>query len=306
MTQEANYFRSLITLHTQTSLHPGVLGGTHIIDRPIHRDIHTNDPKVSSNALKGAIKEQYKGLAKNKMFGIDQYDLATINEKDEHGQYKGRPKPGLIFFTDVRLLFFPVKSKAGGWAWVSCPRILNKFRKEAGFALSESGNKEFYAAFNNSIDDQAIYAGSWLNIENYVVLYRHSFQIDNRLNKEIIEKWQKSFSALGFCNDLAERVVIVSNENFDSLTRLYSEVITRNKIDDQVKSVSGGALFTEEYLPANSLLYALSFSMPNQTQNGIEKMLTQTKQMIQLGGNATIGKGICKLDWHFPVTKKTL
>lgn len=305
-----DYFRALLSLQARSPLHAGILGGDSIIDRPIHREVHTQLPMVSSNALKGALREQ--NIAKNnndndnagKLFGSDDDDN-TNDDKPRGG------KPGLLFFTDARLLLFPVRSRAGGWAWITSPGVLKKFREEARLAgvLPESPDIDaFYKAFDNAInDDQAVYAGQQLAIGGQVMLYRHAFSIDKRLleQKLDIEKWQKAMPLPQGLPALAERLVILSDENFREMTSLYTEVITRNKITDSTGAVSGEALFTEEYLPANSLLYALAASIPGKTQKHVEDMIDTNVHRIQLAGNATLGKGLCRIAWHSPETQKT-
>lgn len=306
MTTTTDYFRALLSLQTRSPLHAGILGGDSIIDRPIHREVHTQLPMVSSNALKGALREQ--DIAKNnnadKLFGSDDDD--TTNDDKPRGG-----KPGLLFFTDVRLLLFPVRSKAGGWAWITSPRVLKKFREEARLAgvLPESPDIDaFYKAFDNAInDDKAVYSGKQLEIDGQVMLYRHAFFIDKRLSEQKLdlEKWQEAMPLLQDLTALAERLVILSDKNFQEMTSLYTEVITRNKITDSTGAVSGEALFTEEYLPADSLLYALAASIPGKTQEHIRGKIDEGISRIQLAGNATLGKGICRIAWHFPETQKT-
>ncbi len=41
---------------------------------------------------------------------------------------------------------------------------------------------------------------------------------------------------------------------------MSTEVITRTKIDNETGTVEDGALFTEEYLPTDSVLYSLVFA----------------------------------------------
>lgn len=303
----ADNFRALLSLQARTPLHAGVLGGNHIIDRRIHREVHTQLPMVSSNALKGALREQDIAKDKNaekQLFGND--DAPDANDDKPRGG-----KPGLLFFTDARLLLFPVRSKAGGWAWITSPRVLKKYREEAGLAgvLPESQDIDaFYKAFDNSInDDQAVYAGQQLAMGGMLMLYRHVFSIDKRLliQQVDVEAWQKAMPLLQGFPALTERLVILSDENFREMTSLYTEVITRNKITDSTGAVSGEALFTEEYLPADSLLYALAASIPGKTQEDICRMINKETSLIQLAGNATLGKGLCQIAWHFPQTQKT-
>ncbi len=296
MSHTPDYFRALIGLRTITPLHAGVLGGDHIIDRPIHRDVHTQVPKISSNALKGALREH--GVAQNadRVFGTS-----------ENGDGRGG-KSGQLNLTDARLLLFPVRSAVGGWAWVTCPSVLRKFREEAALAgcdVSAEAINTFYHALVNSIDDRAVYAGSTLKADKHFILQHHVLPIDERLTKPQVETWVTAMPLLSDLEALTERLVIVSDENFSALTLRYTEVYTRNKINDATGATGGGLLFTEECLPAGSVLYALAFSMPDVKQNDLEQQLKKDIQTIRIGGNATLGKGFCRLYWYFPHHENT-
>jgi CRISPR-associated protein Cmr4 len=68
--------------------------------------------------------------------------------------------------------------------------------------------------------------------------------------------------------------------------------------------VATGALFTEEYLPSESILYSIVLASPEFKEEkdrklGNEKDVmgffeTNLPSIIQLGGNATLGKGILR------------
>ena len=94
---------------------------------------------------------------------------------------------------------------------------------------------------------------------------------------------------------------------------MNTEVVTRTKIDDKTGTVSGNALFTEEFLPAETvmssfILYSPAFSAVQANESEEKKntpMLVgevikyfkqKTKEIpvLQIGGDATIGKGIVK------------
>lgn len=295
MSHTPDYFRALIGLRTLTPLHAGVLGGNHIIDRPIHRDVHTQLPKLSGNALKGALREH--GLAKNaeQLFG-------------KTNASNGGGASGWLNFTDARLLLFPVRSAAGGWAWVSGPSVLRRFRDElalAGLNTHARALADFFEAFSNQIGDEAVYAGHRLAMNGYVALQNHVFRIDERLCKEQVEACQAEIPMLQSLDSLAERLVIVSDENFRELTLRHTEIHTRNKINDATGATGVGLLFTEEHLPTESVLYALAFSMPDKKQQDIENELNKGIDKIRIGGNATLGKGFCRLHWYFPSNSET-
>ncbi|MCS6930249.1 MAG: type III-B CRISPR module RAMP protein Cmr4 [Saprospiraceae bacterium] len=296
MSHTPDYFRALLGLRTLTPLHAGVAGGSHILDRPIHRDVHTQLPKISSNALKGALREY--GLAKNAEELFGKTDVSN-----------GGSASGCLNFTDVRLLFFPVRSAVGGWAWVTSPSVLHKFWHEAkltGHGKETDASRDFFAALGHQIGDSAVYAGQRLASDKYLILQNYSFPIDKRLEKNQVESWQCEVVLLKSLEALAEHLVIVSDENLREFTLRYTEIHVRNKIHDATRATGGGLLFSEEHLPANTVLYALAFSMPDREQQEIENKLSQQIRCIRIGGNASLGKGFCTLNWYFPSNNHSL
>lgn len=296
-----SYFRALIGLRTLSPLHPGILGGNHIIGRPIDREVHTQWPKVNSAALKGALREQdsASGKIKNDLFGVEESEFEDGNGKKQKINFG---KAGLLSFTDARLLLFPVHSAKGGWAWVTCPAVLRRFREEAGlvgYDVAQPAVAEFYAALASAINDDAAYVGKTLSLGDKLMLHHHVFSIVNHMNESKLAAWQKAMPVVSDLEELPERLAILSDENFSELTQLYTEVSTRNKINDATGATGGGALFTEEYLPEGALMYALSFSMPNATHDEVANRLDTSPKVLQLAGNATLGKGRCALSWHF-------
>ena len=96
-----------------------------------------------------------------------------------------------------------------------------------------------------------------------------------------------------------------------------TEVVTRIRIDTESKTVEDGALWTQELLPADTVLYSLvhagrlrmSTGKPATLQNDdpateAGKILTwltdpaNLKHQIQIGGDETVGRGFVRLSWQ--------
>ena len=105
----------------------------------------------------------------------------------------------------------------------------------------------------------------------------------------------------------------MSDNDFRDFVNLSTEVITRIKIDNEKGTAEDGALFTEEYLPTESILYSIVFASAEfqeetkhdkrkfksgkETMAFFAKTLNATDKInniFQLGGNATLGKGILR------------
>jgi CRISPR-associated protein Cmr4 len=91
---------------------------------------------------------------------------------------------------------------------------------------------------------------------------------------------------------------------------LSTEVITRTKIDVKTGTVAKSALFSEEYLPAESIMYSLAIASSifmtkdkkeqfingkNDKEAVISYWEENMPKIMQIGGNANIGKGIVEI-----------
>jgi CRISPR-associated protein Cmr4 len=108
-------------------------------------------------------------------------------------------------------------------------------------------------------------------------------------------------------------IVVLGDDEFCDFVTMSTEVIARTKIDSEKGTVVPGGLWYEEYLPAESVLYSLALTSPvmvaDDSKKGIFQDNTPEKEaervmkffktgmpdVIQIGGNQTIGKGIVRI-----------
>ena len=146
-----------------------------------------------------------------------------------------------------------------------------------------------------------------------------SFEIKEEEKTSQLAKWlaDKIFPknvAYSFWKEkLKKDLVILEDDDFIQFVKTSTEVITRTRISNETGTVVPGALWTEEYLPQDTILYSLAmFTSPRvkeEEKKGIFKADTPEKeaqlvyeffkqglpQVIQIGGNQTIGKGFVRL-----------
>ncbi len=127
---------------------------------------------------------------------------------------------------------------------------------------------------------------------------RHGHSLAQRIAENVFAgdlAWQEQFK---------KRFVVLPDSAFDFLCETGTEVHMRVRIDDDTKTVIGGALWTEESLPAETILMGLiqcERVFQRDGSNGIvqpeeliAKFATNDAEkplMLQLGGKATIGRG---------------
>lgn len=340
-------------LITETPLHAGAGEGLGVVDLPIQRERHTQFPKIESSSLKGALRESFEsGYLHNSDRLKETFpEIDEKGYKDAVHLAFGPDAPdrdshaGALGFSDARLLLFPVKSMREVFAWITCPKVLRQFERDMKLVESFKDFEIEGIPSQGEIEENECYmfGDSLLVGGRYVILEEYTFEAKRNSENEIIkDKIQVSFkldaayednpkeqrslfgkflsetilkySAL-WSEKMKTDIIILSDNDFADFVNLSTEVITRNRIDNDTGTVKSGALWNEEYLPAESILYSLVFasdiflekkkkegSIFVQQKNGngyedegelvhhfFEKGLDP---VIQIGGNATLGKGI--------------
>lgn len=301
-------------LYCETPLHAGSGSELDVVDLPIQRERHTGFPKIESSSLKGAIRERVEDVFIHKN-EIDQKD-----KKREHAKVydvfgpdgeSGELYAGAIGFTDARLLLFPVKSMKGIFAWVTCGQILKRFIQD----LATCSN--VYVPFKDAPTANASQAlcseNCQLLIGNDIVLEEYSFKAEKNTPVTELSKWLKNNILKDnpwWADKIETSLIILSDDDFKDFVELSTEVITRTKINNESGTVADGALFTEEYLPSESVLYSLVLAAPvfkNERPENKQSGLKTAEQVMdffaetlsgdhfhnrfQAGANATLGKG---------------
>lgn len=214
---------------------------------------------------------------------------------------------GALGFTDARILLFPVKSAKGVFAWVTCPSILERLKEDYKLCVKTQEIKNSFDKIDipspNTISD----IGKLL-INGTVILEEYAFSVSGcEITKQIAEKISKSLKI----EKIKERLIVLSDEDFRDFTELSTEVITRTKIDNETGTVDKktGGLWTEEYLPPETIMYSFALATPifnkdkgifNERDKSEEEQVLQfwsknMPEVMQIGGNATIGKGLVEI-----------
>jgi len=327
----------------ETPLHAGSGTELGVVDMPIQRERHTSFPKIEASGLKGCIREAFEELktedSKVKSDKLEE-KFPDLEEKWEierdgkelikfdeaislaFGPEEGDAHAGALGFTDARLLLFPVKSMKGVFAWITCPMVLERFKVDLELCRNSGGISKDLSPLNEIPSDNSlkpkkgkgkciVASNEQLEINKNIILEEYAFEIDDESEKniEVIAKFLSDNTNIPEINN---KLVILSNDDFRDFVNLSTEVITRTKIKPETGTVQPGALFTEEYLPAETVMYSLALTTPIFNKDkGIFAKTDASKEeeeeivmdffekgipeVIQVGGNATIGKGIVEV-----------
>lgn len=278
----------LIILRTVTPMHVGASEGSGIVDNPIQREASTNIPKVESSSLKGSLKQ----CCENKL-SIEEIRM-IFGDNNSGGQ---------VAFTDLKLLFFPLKSSRNIFSLITCPYILERFFEETILYKTEhiENLKDLIDGCKNINNDNAFVISNLQDKEVYLENYQFKLKQLNSENKYEFKNCQ-------WLKDIINRIVIISNDNFVDFVSYYTEVVTRNKINESTGTTEDTGLYTEEYIPSEAIFYGIVSRFDNILD---EKVNSEGKKVykefianfsnnkyfnkFQLGGNSTLGKGIVKI-----------
>ena len=306
--------KSLVAyIYAETPLHPG--SGTAIsgiVDLPIQRERHTEFPMIQGSSLKGVLRNAPKGAKRGSSIALsDKCENCPKKENEEVkencdicGQIFGTQEGvGGISVTDARILAFPVRTLKGVFGWITCPLVLGRYKRDLSFINTPPNwNLE-----QLNIEDKKvmIHGNSTLKVElegkKYVYIEDLQLEAEERndvlqsITSEIIKALPVNNAYKDIREKLTKDLVIVSDDVFRDLVSLTTEVVTRIKIDPKTGTVQTGGLWSEEYLPTDTIMYSLIL-IPSRLNNLkpeeiAEKLMIYDRKILQIGGDETIGKG---------------
>jgi CRISPR-associated protein Cmr4 len=277
----------------ETPLHAGTGSGLGVIDLPIQRERATGYPMIQASGIKGKLRAE----AEEKPDYRDKID-AVFGPNTSASDHAGALAVG-----DGRILLFPVRSLMGVFAWVTSKAVLARFARD--------GNVSVWKALGPEGEDQALTApGNDVSVNGQVILEEFAFNESQNPEVKKIAEWIVAEALpkgdeYQYWRDKMPRSLVILPENaFRDFVQFSTEVITRTKLDKEKKTVIHGALWTEEHLPSDTLLYTLLYASRSR-KDGIEMngqdMLNFVKELnltrIQLGGDETVGRGLVHLRW---------
>lgn len=296
----------LLFLYTETPLHVGSGSSLGTVDLPIQREKHTNLPMIQSSGIKGKLRSAFDN---NGLNGKKQILEVIFGPDSNNGNsHAGALSPG-----DGRILLFPVRSLAGVFAWVTCPLVISRFVRD----LKLSNHSKSWVNIEPAEGQAFIANNSGLLINDSIVLEEFTFaaqrnnpQVDD-LAEWLADNALPSGDEYKFWRDkLKKDLAVISNDAFKDFCQFSTDVVSRTKLNSSTKTVDKetGALWTEENLPSDSLLYTPLFACdpragkkddtPAEVANAeailnlVENNLSNRHSRLQLGGNETVGRGI--------------
>ena len=264
--------QAILSLLSRTPVHVGAGNSVGAIDSPITRERHTRIPILPGSALKGVLS-----------------DLWPVESSDHELLFGKMDQAGRLLIGEARTLAFPLRSAKGAFAWVTCPLALNRFRRDAGreFPIPTLPDTMSCLAGN-----AVLFEGKYAVLEEYVLN-----QISNGDLKSISDALN-DLSDDPVWEELAEHLVVISDEMYSYFVENACEVVTRIRIDDETGTVAQGALFNQEQLPSETLLYTTIGVWDDSSKDYLDFLkdrLGEFGNQLQIGGDETIGLGFCSV-----------
>ena len=284
---------ALLGLSAETSIHAGTGRSTGVVDLPIMRESHTNWPCVYGSAVKGALR----GLAQDQVLSqaMSSDDLVHVFGPDTQN---ASDHAGALSVGDARLLLLPVRSLSSHFKWVTCPALLRRVAADAR---------------RLGLTDAVDYAGPLPTDEQAIVpeasqkqQFLEEFCFEQKaVDLSKLQGWLARFGAEGFGAALQAQLAIVSDDMFAHLATFATPVTPHIAIDNARKAVKVGALWYEETLPPETVLYLALAANPSRQRGssvGAAQVLQKAlglfgpeRPYLQLGGNETVGMGWCRV-----------
>lgn len=289
---------SLCMFYAVSPIHAGSGAALAAVDLPIQRERHTKWPHIQAPGVKGAMRAHYRDFAMDKslinfLFGYDKADEKQHIEynkgKAEKDQFNEKDNfPGAVSFSDAKLLFFPVRSNIAPFVWITCPAVLKRLANDLEFAGMLTIGTVPSLIGEDAMSLRGDVAGNVI-LEDMVVTTRP----EGTPAMDILTGFSSS----------VDKLLLVSDEVFKYAVESCTEIQTQIKIDSEKGTAADTGPRYQELLPADSVLYSVvhySRSVfdnelkANTVRNHIEDTI---KDFMQIGGDETLGRGICKINW---------
>ena len=288
----------LFHLHTLSALHCGTGQSVGVVDLPIARARATQLPIVPGSSLRGVLRQELQtkdAALTDALFGPRKIDSSE------------QSFAGALAVGDAHLLVLPVRALAGILCYATSPFILNRYARD----VRAAGIQPPADAPSPRDDQHALVVPQSANRMDGNTLVLEDLDLRGQ-DDGATRQWAEFIAArihpanAEAQQDFNSRFAILPDNILGFLAETATELRTRISIDDTTGTVKKGALWFEEHLPAEAVLwgvYALSESrVEGQPQSAEElgqalraQLAKAGEHLLQLGGQAGVGRGLVRL-----------
>lgn len=278
----------LFLFHALSPVHAGTGQGVGAIDLPIARERVTEFPIIPGSSLKGVLRSQCADKDVQKaLFGPD------TEGASEHA--------GSVHLGDLQILLFPVRSLRGVFAYATCPLVLNRFQRD----LTVLGQKGWKVP-DIKQESECLVSNDSVLISEQRLLYLEELDFTGAISSEL-DSWAAYIAKSAGIPEahLKGRICLVHDDVFAYFSTTATDIRARIRLQEDTKTVQRGALWYEESLPAEAILWSVGLVDPVPSvrdkkaewdASGLTRQLKQlSERPLQLGGKSTVGRGFGRL-----------
>jgi CRISPR-associated protein Cmr4 len=295
----------LAGLRADSFIHVGTGQSFGEVDLPFVREPATDYPFIPGSVLKGALRRAFWEAHPHIRTETDadgtvrETAVPGADEKVIFGDTDDAA--GLLLVGDARLAFLPVRSLGLGFRYLTCPTLLARALRDCArcdcgpaappdpFDLAPSDRERAVAATGTGplfLEEYRFTPAAPTDASRVAALYGELLEV-------LVTATDAERQAM------AERIVLIRDEDFEIFARHALPVRMRNRLNEH-KLVEPGALWSEEYLPPETLLYAvLADRRPGSGKHDpvqrIRDLIATRGGHLQVGGNETVGQGLVQV-----------
>lgn len=268
----------LYWLTAQTNMHVGSGDANYgVIDNLVQRDVLTELPTIHESSLKGALKEYCTHQIKT---ANHTFDTKTAQKQDEiKGNFGNSDDSGSLRFYGANLLTFPVRTNKVMFLHATCPALLRDFTERLSlFGFDDLANE--ITTFLTAIMENVV--------ENSPVVFKNGnrSQIEYKTINSVVK------NGIHIPSIFTDDLVIVHDLDVKKIIGPNKlPVIARNSLKDGQSE----NLWYEEVVPRQTKFYFFvqDNSIANSEYSWFEGAVKD--KSVQVGANASIGQGLCKI-----------
>lgn len=284
----------LFHLHCLSALHCGTGQSAGVVDLPIARARASGLPIAPGSSLRGVLREDISARDPKRartLFGPE-----TVTGT-------GDACAGACAIGDAHLLLLPVRSLAGILCFATCPYILTRYATDR----ARAGLPQPPLPARPPTDAAWVTAGSANSVNQQLVL--EDLDLPAVSNPQV-QGWAELLAQTvhpldaAAQTDLCDRIALLPDDLFGFLAETATEVRARIAINPKTGTVKRGALWYEENLPAETLLWGVYALEPSrnpddpQAADALASLLPGAGRaegaLLQLGGKAGVGRGLVR------------
>ena len=295
----------LFHLHALSALHCGTGQSAGVVDLPIARAKATKLPMVPGSSLRGVLRDEVAREDVATLFG-PRLDLrrAVVDAASTDGD--ANSFAGACAVGDATLLTLPVRCLAGVVCYATSPFILSRYARDISWYARDlcRAGLQVPDVVDPGQSQVAVPKQSVNLVQGKVVLE----DLDLTAREDATaEQWAKMLASVAYPDnddkdareDFTSRFAILPDDVMDFLSETGTEVRARIAVDPTTGTVKGTALWHEENLPAESLLwgvFAVTASLRKDDQRGEDDLAkaVPSDRLLQLGGKAGVGRGLVR------------